>query len=308
MAPGDPTHTEVAASAHVPRNSQIARAFEGFFSALEARSIPYADYFEASKGLPGALLRAFDFSFVGGAQPMDLGAPPKEGGALFTAPFITYGGMGSNHCARELLVGAAVSARSRLLVCAQHAHDVMPFDGYGGKTLVRALVELKRQMPAANLMVLKQVASSGLADMRRAAFAEAHLFYAGVPQRVNKLAHDKFAVIDGAAIISTGNFTATQFAWGKRQMECTLPNCTVADAERAVARAIDLFKPPSGSVRVVPVRSSRGPPKVKVVKDDIFSEVNGLILLNDPATADALARHFGALWIHPASSDVVVPF
>jgi hypothetical protein len=306
MAPGDPTHTETAASASAPAGSPVARAFCAFFAELEARSKPYPEYLEAAKGLTGGLAQAFDFSFVGGARVADFG-PARGAGALFTAPFITYEGRGSSHCARELLVEAALSARGRLFLCAQHAHDIMPFDGYGGKTLLRAVIDAKRGSSAIDARVLKQVSSSGLADKRRAAFAEAHLYYAGVPQRVNKLVHDKFLVSDGLAVVGTGNFTATQFGWGARRMKCVVRDAPLVEVERAVSRAADLFGTPAGLVKATLTRPSKGQPKVQIIKEDVFSEVNCLVALTGTA-ADSLARHFESLWGHPCSSPVKIPF
>jgi len=85
--------------------------------------------------------------------------------------------------------------------------------------------------------VLKQVSSPGLADKNRAAFVEARLNYVGVEQRENKFVHDKFVIADDTVIVTTGNFTATQFGLDKRQMEFNTGSGDLAAVERIIESA-----------------------------------------------------------------------
>ena len=110
---------------------------------------------------------------------------------------------------------------------------------------------------------LKQVPHSSLADKRRAAIAETLFgFVMKAPQRYNRLVHDKFMLIDDTLLVSTANYTSTQFAFGKRSMEFI------------------------------------GQDKKKHVKSDNFSEVNGFVIIpNCPEEIlDTFESHFNALW------------
>jgi phosphatidylserine/phosphatidylglycerophosphate/cardiolipin synthase-like enzyme len=109
---------------------------------------------------------------------------------------------------------------------------------------------------------LKQVPHSSLADKRRAAIAETLFqFEIKAEQRYNNLTHDKFIIVDDTLVISTANYTSTQFAYGKRRME---------------------YK--------------EG--KNRFIKDDIFSEVNGFIILNNcpGEVIQKYEEHFNDLW------------
>lgn len=306
MAPGDPTHSETTIFIEAPNSSSLVQAFKTFFSIIEKRAKPFAEYNKSVVELPSELQQVFDFAFVGSTETTDL-SQAHASHAFFTAPSITVGGKGSNHYAREKLVDIALSAKQRLFVCAQHSHDISPFDCYRGQTMIGSIIRAKETNPKIDVRVLKQVASSGLADKRRAAFVEAHLHHARVPQRVNRLVHDKFVVADDIAVISTSNFTATQFGWGRRLMEFKTKSEDLRAIQKVVESADSFFGTPRGVVRAQMTRPRSGSPKVKVLKDDIFSEVNAFLVIEDAKVADQMARYFNDLWSHSLSADVKIP-
>jgi len=306
LAPGDPTHSETAAFIEAPCNASIIQAFKSFFGEIEKRAKPFGDYNKLVRELPLELQQVFDFCFVGGTNTINF-SQAQASHAFFTAPFMTIERKGSNHYARERLVDVILSAKRRLLVCAQHSHDISPFNGYQGQTMIGSITEAKRANPSMDVKVLKQVASSGLADKRRAAFVECHLYYAGVPQRVNRLIHDKFIVADDTTVISTGNFTATQFGWGQRVMEYE----TGSDNRNAIQKVIDsansFFATPRDCISVEMTRPKKKRPRVKVSKRDIFSEINAYIIIESSEVADGMAKYFDTLWSHNLSTDVEIP-
>lgn len=307
MAPGDPYHSEIAIiieddSCCTP----YSEAFRMFFNEVEKRSYPWSQYQTKTADLPADLQRAFDFVFIGKHRLTDW-TDNFVDHAFFTGPFIKIKGMGSTHYARKKIVEIIKNAERRVLVCAQHVHDLAPFNGYSGSTLISAIIEKKRENPNIDVKVLKQVSSSGLADKRRAAFVECHLNYAGVEQRVNKLVHDKFIIADDTVIITTSNFTATQFGWGERRMEYTVKK-KYNQVNQVVNSALSFFNHPVHLVSVRPVRSRRTTePKTKIVKQDVFAEINGFVIIEEQSLADKLADHFNKLWNHRLSEAIKIP-
>jgi phosphatidylserine/phosphatidylglycerophosphate/cardiolipin synthase-like enzyme len=130
------------------------------------------------------------------------------------------------------------------------------------ETIVKAIYEVYGRNPDIEMRFLKQVPHSSLADKRRAAIAETLFQYVmGAQQRFNRLVHEKFILVDNTLILTTANYTSTQFAFALRRMEMKFEN---------------------GKLR----------------KDDYFSEVNGFIIL--PDCGDEVLRqyeeHFNELW------------
>jgi|GEM_PF-1681432 len=308
MSPGDPYHSELAVVLEDHSGSSAySEAFKRFFQILESLAVPWKEYNAFTKDLADELQTVFAFTFIG-KQGLQDWCGNTTNLAFFTGPFITICGEGSTRYARKKIVEAIKKAERRIYVCAQHAHDLSPFNGYEGATLIEALRAKKFENPSIEVKLLKQVSSKGLADKRRAAFVECHLSYAGVAQRVNKLVHDKFVIADDIVIVSTGNFTATQFAWGDRQMELKVKE-DIQNVKNTVNSALKLYKHDANLVEVIPVQHRKGvaAKTTRIKKNDIFAEVNGFIVIEDGELADFLARHFENLWQHNLSQDVEVP-
>jgi len=308
LSPGDPYHSEIAIVIEDPScSTPYSLAFKKFFNQVEQLAIPWQSYFNNTQDLSERLLQVFDFAFIGKHGQNDWSDNFVEK-AFFTGPFITIKGEGSTWYARRKIVDLIMSAEKRLLVAAQHIHDIAPFNGHAGKTVISAIVERKKDKPPLEVKVLKQVPSRGLADKRRAAFVECHLNYAGIEQKANKLVHDKFIVADDVILITTSNFTATQFGWGEREMELVVEE-SATTVESVVNGALSLFGHPRNLVKVRHVEPRKGihrKEKARVIKHDIFAEVNGFIIIESEELANALANHFGNLWRHSSSEPIEV--
>jgi len=307
MAPGDPPHSETAIIIDDSTGkSHYSEGFKKFFQEMEKSAVPWCSYNEYTHNLQEDLKAVFAFSFIGKHTLTDWNEDFVNY-AFFTGPFISIRGRGSTHYAREKIIELIRSAKRRVLVCAQHVHDIAPFNGYDGLTLISALALKKSKDQEIDIRVLKQVSSRGLEDKRRASFVECHLDYAGVEQRANRLVHDKFIVADDTVAITTSNFTATQFAWGERDMKLSL-KISPDEVKKVVESALSLYGHPKHLVRVEPVRSKKLGSKStsRVVKKDIFAEVNGFIIIRDKQLADELASYFDELWNHKLSEDVEI--
>lgn len=306
LAPGDPTHSETAVFIEAPDDALIIENYSLFFYEIERRAIDSVIYHEATANLPRELKKVFDFSFIGGTEKINL-SKENTRDAFFTAPFIKVEGVGSNHYSRKRLVELVLSSKERLLVCAQHSHDLAPFNGYMDKTLINSIIELNKSQPRIDIRILKQVTSSGLAEKRRAAFVESHLYHAGVQQKHNRLVHDKFIVSDEKVTVGTGNLTATQFGWGNREMKLKTSMGKLNEVEGVIDLANSLFKNRGGSVWTYMTRPRTGSPKVEVRRKDMFSEVNAFIFIEDPDIANQLSKYYDMLWSHNLSKQVEVP-
>lgn len=207
---GDPPHSD---NFIVLENMvEYEKVFGKFFEDLEKYSIPYKDYRKSFRSYKDE----FYYSFVGKEIHNEI---DQYKNCFFTAPFYFYGDLGSNHFAanriRELIHGAT----KRIWVCAQHFHDLASFDT-SAATIISAIYDKYLDFPKLEFRFLKQVPHSSLADKRRAAIAETLFQYVmNAQQRYNRLTHDKFMIIDNTLLVSTANFTSTQFAFGKVKIE-----------------------------------------------------------------------------------------
>jgi len=228
-------------------------AFKKFFADLDNFSIPYGVFCNDFKEYKDEFL----FSFHG--KEINLNSN-KFKSCFFTAPFYLYDNIGSNHYAGNRIIELINGAHKRIWICAQHFHDLVSFDNER-ETIIGALYKKYLSDPSIEFRFLKQVPHSSLADKRRAAIAETLFqFVMKVEQRYNRLAHDKFMIFDNTLLVSTANYTSTQFAFGKRRMD---------------------FK--NG--------------EIKSRKIDNFSETNGFAVINNfPAVVKEYETHFNTLW------------
>lgn len=235
--------------------TEYERAFMRFFKDLDRFSIPYDDFCSKFKSYQDEFL----YSFVGDEINLK---KDEFRNCFFTAPFYFYDGAGSNHYAGDRIIEVIRNARQKVWICAQHFHDLISYDPARGETIIKALYDKYVSDPSIHFRFLKQVPHSSLADKRRAGIAETLFqFVMQAGQRYNRLAHDKFMIIDNNLLVSTANFTPTQFAFGKRKMD-----------------------------------SKEGDRKFS--KEDNFSEVNGFAII--PACPEDILRkyehHFDLLW------------
>lgn len=234
---------------------EYENSFAKFFSDLETLSIRKKAY--------DANYKSYEDEFLVAFAGKEIKINPKGGDqCFFTAPFYYLNDIGSNHYAGKIIIDLINNANERVWICAQHFHDVLSFDRERN-TIVKALYEKSIQNPTIDIKILKQVPHYSLADKRRAAITET-LFYFIAPaaQRFNRLAHDKFMLVDNALIFSTANYTPTQFAFGLRKME---------------------YKMSGGN---------------KTTKKDNFSEVNGFAVVQScpQDVLNTFEEHFLSLW------------
>jgi len=257
----DPLHSDNLLV--IDDNHEYNKIFQRFFNDVENIAIPFSNYVERYNSVKND----FDYTFLG--NEIDLSCSDVEK-CFFTAPFYNIEGQRSNHYAGKRLVEIIQSAQSRIWICAQHLHDVSTYDGSVENTIVKSIHDLWQSNPSIKLRFLKQVGHSSLSDKRRAAITEIlSQFVFKSEQRINKLVHDKFIIIDDTLIVTTSNYTPTQFAAGERKMEMEI------DGD-------------------------------KCVKRDVFSEVNGFVIIpNCPKNLlQDYENHFNLLW--NAGTDISV--
>lgn len=261
FATGDPSHSENLIV--IEDEPGYVTAFREFFNGLLTRSIPYPKYLKQHNDLLS------DFNYLGSYAVENISSTVFSK-AIFTCPFYKVDGIGSNQYACRRLIDLLKSAKERILICSQHFHDTMPFDSQR-ETLIGAILESKRQNKDLEVRLLKQVAHAALSDKRRAAITEfVFKFLLGSPVRINKLAHDKFIIVDDDKLaLGSSNYTPTQFAWGENM-------------EMKFKKGKKTYKKP-----------------------DNFSEVNVFIILeNAREIVQQYQRHFEELWSN--GEDVVL--
>ncbi len=234
--------------------SEYEDTFRRFFSDLKKYSVPYNDF--RSK------LSSYRDEFMYKLAGREVNLHKKDfRNCFFTAPFYLYNGVGSNHYAGNRIMELIGKSSKRIWICAQHFHDVVSYDAER-QTIIRALYDKHISNPHISFRFLKQVPHSSLSDKRRAGIAETLFqFVMQAGQRYNKLAHDKFMIIDDVLLVSTANYTTTQFAFGLRKME---------------------FKDDNGTFS----------------KEDNFSEVNGFVIIPScpKSILEEYESHFNSLW------------
>jgi len=232
-----------------------SRAFRKFFKDLENYSIPFTRFKRAFPKYKDEFLYSFGHKGVCNSQAL-------YKNCFFTAPFYHYGKFGSNHYASQRVIDLIKNAKKRIWVCAQHFHDLASFDP-NATTIIGGIYRKYLSKHKVEFRFLKQVPHSSLADKRRAAIAETLFQYVmKAEQRYNRLAHDKFMIIDDTLLVSTANYTSTQFAFGQIKMEFV-------------------------------VRKNK-----KIAKMDNFSEVNGFVIVPHcpRKVLSAYIDHFNSLW------------
>jgi hypothetical protein len=253
---GDPPHSENVLVISEEDGGLYSKEFERFFSDLESYSI----ILDSLDSMRMSIEEQFNYSFGNSSGREIINLPKGDRNCFFTAPFYLYDGSGSNHYASKRICNQILNAKERVWVCAQHFHDLNTFDA-NTSTMMNAISVLSHNQPGIDFKFLKQVPHASLADKRRAGIAETVIHYSlKAPQKFNRLTHDKFIVVDNNLIISTANYTPTQFAYGNRQMKYSLQN-------------------------------------VSLTKFDIFSESNAFVIIKDNKELCAkYVNHFLNMW------------
>jgi len=266
---GDPPHSEniLVVEDTGTGSSEYSYTFNKFFQDLENLAIPQEEYLQNYKTRGDQM----NFHFLGKERLLQIN---DHKNCFFTAPYYQYRDgdtiLGSNHYAGNRIIELINAAKDRVWVCSQHFHDLVSFDPER-ETIIGALHKKHKSIPKIQYRFLKQVKHSSLSDKRRAGIAETLFqFDLKVPQRFNRHTHDKFIIVDDQLIISTGNFTPTQFAYGVRKMR----------------------------------HETDGK---KFVKEDYFSETNGFMIIPDNKEILTLfENHFEALWRNCEDIEIVL--
>lgn len=254
---GDPPHSENILVVEDTESSEYSNTFNTYFKDLKNIAIPQEEYLHNYKTRGDQM----NFHFLGKERLLPINDYKN---CFFTTPYYQYtdGDMilGSNHYAGNRIIEIIDSAKERVWVCSQHFHDLVSFDPER-ETIISAIYKKYLEDPSVKFRFLKQVKHSSLADKRRAGIAETLFQYVmNAPQRFNRHTHDKFIIVDNQLIVSTANYTPTQFAYGIRKMKYAV------DGNR-------------------------------YVKEDYFSETNGFMII--PDNGELLTQyeaHFENLW------------
>lgn len=178
--------------------------FRTYFELLNMHSLSIADYKEFSQS-------KYDFEYQ--VQPTNLDLNNYQN-CYYSAPFITYGGQGSNHFVQDRIIDFMKSAQHRIYICSQHFMDINPFDK-AAKSILASLGELAHKNPLLEIRVLKQTRANNQAQGKRTYLAEEYLRHIKSAEQkyLSPTVHDKFIIVDNKIIVMTANITPTQFAW-----------------------------------------------------------------------------------------------
>ncbi|NRD76205.1 hypothetical protein HPT25_01610 [Bacillus sp. BRMEA1] len=252
FALGDPRHSENMMVVEECKNT--TEMFKMYFELLDKNSVNTSNYFDWSK-------KYYDFQYV--VKPIDIKINNLN--CYFTAPFIKYNGVGSNHFVQSKIIEFILKARSKIFICAQHFSDVNPFDK-NARSIVRSLEKVIIDNPDIEVKILKQTRPENQAQGARTRITEA--FFNDFPNVEQKfwspVIHDKFIVVDNEVLVTTANFTPTQYAWS---------------VEHPMKYEI----------------YTQNGKETKVVYNT-FSEINSFHIIDDSNIAVSYEDHFKMLW------------
>jgi hypothetical protein len=238
-------------------------SFHKFFIDIIEHSISYDKYTRISDG---TIL--FDFRYQGNNNIIYL-VPQNFSKSFFTAPFYNIGGFGSNHYASRKIIDLINNSTNRIYICGQHVHDVGSYDAHA-TTIFSAIKNIFNNNPDVDIRMLKQCDHKGLSDKSRSAITECFFnFYLDKPMKKFGMIHDKFIIIDDKLLVSTANFTPTQFAFGNCDMKIKIGENT--------------FR-----------------------KIDIFSEVNGFVIVEVEDIVHNYTNHFNELWALAQDIEIII--
>ncbi|PJK16184.1 hypothetical protein CQS04_09735 [Chryseomicrobium excrementi] len=245
FALGDPAHSENMLV--ISNDNSTIQMFRDYFSLLDSWSINYKNYVDDN-----------NHTYVVTPSILD---PDKYSNCYFTAPFIKYKEIGSNHYVQNKIIDYILNAKKRIYICGQHVSDINSFDK-NSKSIVDSIIN-KASTPSIDIKILKQTLSSHQKQGTRNVEAEkAMKKFSSISQRFNHpLIHDKFIVVDNILIVTTANFTSTQFAWAEKY---------------SMKYLLD-----SGEEEVI---------------INTFSEINSFHFIEDQNSVNLYLNHFNKLW------------
>ena len=227
--------------------------FKKYFSILDKLSYSIKDYAEFRK-------EHHDFDFI--VNPENL--VDTYISDYFTAPFIKYNGIGSNHYVQKQIIKFIKSAQNQIYICAQHFNDMDSYDK-NADSIVECLIGMDKNV---KIKVLKQTRPENQKQGRRTVLTEEALKECpNVSQRYwTPTIHDKFIIVDDKKmLVTTANFTSTAFAWEESHL--MFYEVVVEDGKK------EIFK-----------------------RKNTFSEVNSFHFIEDKNLVDEYIKHFNNLW------------
>lgn len=250
FALGDPPHSENFIV--IENCSHTIRMFKEYFHLLEIYSLSKFNYSEFAKNHD-------DFQYV--IQPVDLKDEFKV--CYFTAPFIKYNGNGSNHYVQKRIVDFLHTAKQKIYICTQHFSNLDSFDSQS-LSLVEEIATIKKRNPTIEVKILKQTRAKDQVQGKRTQKSEDFLRRVeGIEQKYWKpIIHDKFIIVDHQVMVTTANFTSTQFAWKENhKMKYEVPEAS---------KAFEVY--------------------------NTFSEINSFHFIEDNEVVESYENHFHQLW------------
>lgn len=205
FALGDPPHSENLLI--ISNETSTADMFKTYFNLLRGNSLSIEEYIEFRRG-------NMDIQHI--VEPVDLN--DNFNTCYFTAPFIKYNAIGSNHYVQNKIIEFIQTAQRRIYICSQHFSDYNSFDKQS-KSIVDAIRQVKR-IREIELKIIKQTQENDQRQGKRTSEVERILANMNLTeQRVwRQVIHDKFIIVDNSVMVSTANFTSTQFAWSEEHL------------------------------------------------------------------------------------------
>lgn len=202
FALGDPRHSE---NFFVTDQDPDVRMFNAYFRLLHEHSISMEEYrfFRKTKK---------DFEYT--TQPTNM--LDEFLSCYFTAPFIKYNNIGSNHYVQQRIIKFIRSAQNRLYFCFQHFSDIDSFDKRS-RSIVNELCGIAANNSSLDIKILKQTRPCHQAQGRKTQKTEECLAkFDNIAQKYwFPIIHDKFIIADNNLMVTTANLTSTQFAWSE---------------------------------------------------------------------------------------------
>ncbi|MBB6445796.1 phospholipase D-like domain-containing protein [Bacillus benzoevorans] len=249
---GDPPHSDSFIVIE-GKNTDAEKMFKKYFSILDKLSYSINEYIDFRKTY-------YDFDYI--VNPVNL----EDTYSLdyFTAPFIKYNGIGSNHYVQEQIIKFIKSAQNQIYICAQHINDIESFDE-NAASIVQCLIDMDKNVV---IKVLKQTRPENQKQGDRTVSTEEALKKcSNVSQKYwTPTIHDKFIIVDDKKMLfTTANFTPTAFAWEENHLM---------------------------SYEVV----RKDGRKETVKRRNTFSEVNSFHFIEDKNLVEKYIKHFENLW------------
>lgn len=256
FAIGDPRHSENLLV--VEDCSSTTNMFKTYFELMEKHSLFWSSYIkELQKN------ELSDIEYI--VKPTNLQDTFRD--CYFTAPFIKYDGIGSNHYVQKSIIDFISDAKEKVHICSQHFSDIDSFDK-NALSIVEKLKELASKNPKMDIKILKQTRASHQEQPTRTQRTEDALnMFENIKIKFwSPIIHDKFIIVDSKIMVSSANYTSTNYAW--------------AENHTMKYQLLDVNKK---------IRE-------EIVVKNTFSEINSFHFINEKSVTALYEQHFYKLW------------